>query len=496
MLLKEALRQIPGILYGGGADTRIGGIAYDSRLVREGDLFVAIPGKKENGARFIGQAVERGAVAVASEGPPFPLAGVECVGVENARAFLADVSRVFYGDPSAGLKIAAITGTKGKTTCTYLLHSIFTGAGLRSCLVGTIGMKIGARDFPSRHTTPEAPDLQRFFRRAADLGCTHGTLEVSSHALAMKRVYGAHFPVGVFMNLTRDHLDYHETMEAYYQAKRILFTPGNRNRLQTAVINIDDAWGRRLRAEAAADVTTFGFDAAADIHVLDFRSGFGGILLHLATPAGEARIESLLIGRHNAYNIMAATGAGLGLGLGLDEIGAGIRALAGVPGRMQRVEGGQDFLVLVDYAHSPDSLENVLRTAGQLPRRKLITVFGCGGNRDREKRPIMGAIAAKWSDHVIATSDNPREENPDDILREIEPGLKKGPAPYTVIPDRRSAIAAAVDMAETGDIVVIAGKGHEDYQVIGTRTFPFNDREVALECLRRRAGAGHGEEAS
>ncbi|NLV32802.1 MAG: UDP-N-acetylmuramoyl-L-alanyl-D-glutamate--2,6-diaminopimelate ligase [Acidobacteria bacterium] len=495
MLLQEVLERIPGVRWNGRGDILIGGIAYDSRLVRAGDLFVAIRGEKEDGARFIGEALSRGAAAVASEAPSAPLPGEARIVVEDARAFLADVARVWYGDPCASLRLAAVTGTKGKTTCTYLLYSILRGAGLRSCLAGTIGMKIGDEEFPAKHTTPEAPDLYRFFRRAVDLGCTHGTLEVSSHALAQKRVYGARFAVGVFMNLTHDHLDFHRTMDAYFEAKMILFTPGNRNRLETAVINIDDTWGRKLAAAAGAGVLTFGFDRAADIRVLDFQSGFEGTRLRLGTPAGEARLRSPLIGRPNAYNIMAATGAALGLGLGLDDIGAGVAALAGVPGRMQRVEGGQDFLVLVDYAHSPDSLENVLRTARELPRRRLITVFGCGGDRDRAKRPVMGAIAAKWSDRVIATSDNPRTEDADSILREIEPGLEEGPAPFDVIPDRREAIAAAVAMARSGDIVVIAGKGHEDYQIIGTRTFPFDDREVAAQCLRNRPGTAPGEEA-
>ena len=488
MLLRNALQKISGIEWGGDPDAEIRGIAYDSRSVQQGDLFVAIKGGKNDGAQFVKQAFSKGAIAVAAElrldSPPRAVTIV----VPDARKFLAEISRIFYDDPCSSLKLSAITGTKGKTTTTYLMESIYRQSGLQSCLAGTIEMRIGEQKFHSAHTTPESSDLFKFFHNAADQGCTYGTLEVSSHALALKRVFGAKFAVGVFMNLTHDHRDFHIDMESYYQAKKLLFMPENGNGLECSVINTDDASGKRLAREIGTPVMTFGFDASADIHVLQCRNHANSTDLHLHTPAGEAHLHSPMIGRPNIYNIMAAMGASICLNLDMGTICAGIEALKGVPGRMERVDGGQEFLVLVDYAHSPDSLENLLNTLSQLPHDRIITVFGCGGDRDRSKRPIMGAIAANLSSFVIATSDNPRTEDPLEILREIEPGLRKGPAPYRVEPDRRRAIESAISMARAGDVVAIAGKGHEDYQIIGPRTFPFDDRMIALEYIHRRLG--------
>jgi UDP-N-acetylmuramoyl-L-alanyl-D-glutamate--2,6-diaminopimelate ligase len=488
MLLGNALQKISEVEWTGARDVAIQGIAYDSRSVQKGDLFVAIRGKKTDGAQFVMQAVSRGAVAVASELRLDPIPQAATIVAPDARKFLAEISRIFYDDPCNSLRLIAITGTKGKTTTTYMMESIYRQANIQSCLAGTIEMKIGDQKVHSEHTTPESPDLLRFFHNAVNQGCTHGVLEVSSHALALKRVFGAKFAVGVFTNLTHDHLDFHTNMESYYQAKRLLFMPENGNRLETSVINTDDAFGKRLAHEVQMPVVTFGFDTAADIHVIQCQNHANGTDLRLQTPAGEAQFHSPLIGRPNIYNMMAATGAAVCLNMDLENICAGIESLAGVPGRMERVDGGQDFLVLVDYAHSPDSLENLLKTVSQLPHRQIITVFGCGGDRDRSKRPIMGAIATNLSDFVIATSDNPRTEDPMDILGEIEPGLCEGPAPYTVEPDRRHAIASAISIAHTGDVVVIAGKGHEDYQIIGPKTFPFDDRMIALESIHRRLG--------
>ncbi len=486
MLLREALAPIAGIQWTGDPDTVLGGIAYDSRTVRKGDLFVAIKGEKEDGVRFIAQAIEKGASAIASEQSVETESHVAVVLVPDARQFLAQISRAFYEDPSSRLKLVGITGTKGKTTTSYLMDSILKQAGYRSCLAGTIEMKIGAQSIHSSHTTPESSDLMAFFRQALAEGCTHGALEVSSHSLALKRVFGTRFAVGVFMNLTLDHLDFHKDMETYFRAKQLLFSEAGDNRIEAAVINTDDAHGKRLADEIRIPTLRFGFSSPADVYVLEYKSDAGGTDLALATPAGTLRFRTRLIGRPNAYNIMAAAGAALSLGISPDRIREGVENLKGVPGRMELVDCGQDFTVIVDYAHSPDSLENLLQTIKQLPHGKLISVFGCGGDRDRTKRPIMGEIATSLSDYVFATSDNPRTEDPLSILKEIEPGLRKGSAPYSIVPDRRSAIESAIAMARTGDTVAIAGKGHEDYQILGTQVIAFDDRKIAAETLRHR----------
>jgi UDP-N-acetylmuramoyl-L-alanyl-D-glutamate--2,6-diaminopimelate ligase len=486
MILRKALQQISGIEYTGGSDVDLRGATYNSRLVQPGDLFVAIKGAKANGSQFAMQAVSKGAVAIASEQRIPQDLNIPCIVVNDARKFLAEISRIVYQDPCSKLKLAGITGTKGKTTTTYLINSIYTNANTPACLVGTIGMKIKNQNYPSEHTTPESSDLMKFFHQAVDQGCTHGTLEVSSIALSLKRVFGSRFAVGVFMNLTHEHLDFHNDMESYFQAKTLLFAPENGNHLEAAVINTDDVYGQRLARELNLPVITFGFNNSTDIRVLRWESRANDSDLILRTPAGEIPIHSQLVGRPNAYNIMAAVGATISMGFSREQIRSGIEALEGVPGRMEQVKGGQDFQVIVDYAHTPDSLENLMNTLSQLPHRRLITVFGCGGNRDRTKRPIMGEIASRLSDYVIATSDNPRAEDPLAILKEIEPGLTSGKGNFTIEPDRRSAISAAITMAGKEDIVAIAGKGHEDYQLIGNQTLSFDDRKIALDLIKQR----------
>jgi UDP-N-acetylmuramoyl-L-alanyl-D-glutamate--2,6-diaminopimelate ligase len=490
MLLSDMLKQISGFDWSGKPDVHVSGIAFDSRMVQPGDLFVAIKGEKTDGARFVDQAIAKGAVAAASESSIETKPSTACFTVPDARRFLADISRVFYQDPSSKLKLVGITGTNGKTTTSYLLNSLFSQAGISSCLVGTIGMKIGSHSYPSNHTTPEASDLMKFLRQAFEQGCTHGAMEVSSHSLALKRVFGVKFAAGIFMNLTQDHLDFHKDMENYFQAKELLFSRENGNRIETAVINTDDPYGVRLSFKLACPVMRFGFNQAAEIRVLDFHSDANSSKLILATPAGELQLRMQLIGIPNAYNIMAATGAALCLGMNLDQIRNGLEALTGVPGRLEVVNAGQNFTVIVDYAHSPDALENLLQTVSRLPHSRIITVFGCGGDRDRTKRPIMGEIASRKSDLVIATSDNPRSEDPLDILKEIEFGLHKGSAPFKILPDRKQAIEAAIAAADEGDIVVLAGKGHEDYQIIGTQIIPFDDRDVARNLIEKRATKG------
>jgi UDP-N-acetylmuramoyl-L-alanyl-D-glutamate--2,6-diaminopimelate ligase len=483
MHLRDLLADIRNVEWRGERDLRIRGLAYDSRMVRSGYLFVALKGLHADGASYIPQALERGAVAVASEDSRQPLRGTASLTVPDGRRFLAEAARGFYRDPASKLRLVAITGTNGKTTTSYIADSVLRAAGLRTCVVGTIGRKIGDRPFPTEHTTPEASDLMSFLREAVRAGCTHGSLEVSSHALALKRVYGTKFSVGLFTNLTQDHLDFHGDMESYFEAKRLLFTPAGGNEIEAAVINIDDPYGRRLASGTACPILTFGSKPEADVQFLGSTMWTDGSEIRLATPAGEKVIRTCLVGRPNAYNIMAATAAAFALGIDADIIVRGIEAAPTVPGRLEPVAAGQPYPVFVDYAHTPDALENLLLTVSGLPHRRIILVFGCGGDRDRTKRPIMGEIAARLSTHVIATSDNPRTEDPLAILEQIEAGLRSGPASCEVVPDRRAAIGRAVAMAHEDDVVVIAGKGHEDYQIVGARTFAFDDRTVAREMI-------------
>ncbi len=490
MLLNELLLQIPGLGATIIPDIEIEGVAYDSRQVKARDLFVAMRGQKSDGRRFIAQAAERGAAAVAVEDDAEPPRDLPVVKVRDAREFLALAARAFYGDPSRRLRLVGITGTNGKTTTSYLVDSVLRHGGHLACVVGTTGMRIGDEQFPCARTTPESPDLLHFLRQAVDRGCTHGALEVSSHALALKRVFGTRFLVGVFMNLTQDHLDFHGDMESYYQAKRLLFVPAGGNMVETAVVNVDDAYGRRLANEAGCKVLRFGFGEDADIRVREQRHRADGTDIRVSTPRGPVSMHMRLLGGPNVYNALAAIGAGMGLDVSLDEVRLGIEALEGVPGRMEPVRAGQKFLVLVDYAHTPDALEKMLSTARGLPHARLITVFGCGGDRDRGKRPLMGEIAARMSDYVLATSDNPRTEDPLGILAEIEAGLKRGPAPYELVPDRREAIGRGVARAGEGDVLVIAGKGHETYQVIGAEVIPFDDRLVARGFITKLLSGG------
>lgn len=491
-LLRDMLAGMPAVEVSGRADVPVRGIAYDSRRVSEGFLFVALKGARTDGGRYIGEALRRGAAAVASESPVQAPPGTAALRVPDGRRFLARIARAYFDDPAARLKLVAITGTNGKTTTSYIVDAVFRSAGLKACVAGTIGMKIGDRAFPAAHTTPEASDLTSFLADAVAAGCTHGSLEVSSHALTQQRVFGTRFTLGVFTNLTPEHLDFHGDMESYFEAKRLLFSAAGGNELTIAVINADDPYGRRLAEHVPCPLLRYGYGTGTDVRFIDSDMRAGSTTLRLATSSGELELRTRLVGRPNIYNIMAATGAALGLGIGLDAIAEGIRTMTGVPGRMEPVDAGQPFSIFVDYAHTPDALENLLQTAAGLPHARILTVFGCGGDRDRTKRRAMGAIAGRKSDLVIATSDNPRTEDPLAILAEIEPGLREAPARYEIIPDRRAAIGRAVSLAEPDDIVLIAGKGHEDYQIIGNRTLPFDDRIVVREMLGSTKVRGGG----
>jgi UDP-N-acetylmuramoyl-L-alanyl-D-glutamate--2,6-diaminopimelate ligase len=471
-------------------------IAYDSRQVTPGAVFVAVKGQHADGLSFAHDAVARGAQAIVSEA--VAPAGTETawIQVPDARLALAALSAAFFGWPSEELSLVGITGTNGKTTTSYLLSRIFEAAGHRCGLIGTVGHRVGSKQLEAARTTPEAPELHLMLRAMVAEGCSACVMEVSSHALALRRADHLRFAAGIFTNLTRDHLDFHRDMENYFLAKRRLFevVPPD----APAVINLDDRRGAEMAAVAGRPVT-YAIDAPADVRPGPLSYSLDGLTFEVRTPRGPLAVRSPLVGRPNAYNILAAVTAAMALDLPFSAIEDGIRALAIVPGRFQVVsQPGDDVRVVVDYAHTDDALKNLLETARQLGPARVITVFGCGGDRDRSKRPLMGAVAARLSDLVIVTSDNPRTEDPAQIIDEIKRGIlipadraPKGQAgpkstPCLAIVDRKAAIERAVKEARAGDLVLIAGKGHEQYQVIGERVLPFDDVDVAAAALARR----------
>jgi UDP-N-acetylmuramoyl-L-alanyl-D-glutamate--2,6-diaminopimelate ligase len=469
------------------------GIAYDSRQVRPGQIFVALKGLKADGAAFAGQAMQRGALAVVSDDPrPSGFDG-EWVTVTDARRALAYLAATFFDHPSAEMQVVGITGTNGKTTTAFLVASIFEAAKMRCGVLGTVGYSIASEMRPATHTTPEAPEVQRLLREMVDRGCTAAAMEVSSHALALRRVECTRFAAGVFTNLTRDHLDFHADMESYFAAKRRLFEmlPPK----APSLINLDDPRGSGLAASVARPVT-YAVNRAADITPGPLTFSLDGLSFDVRTPRGALHVGSPLVGRPNVYNILAAVATATALGVSFDAIERGVSALAGVPGRFQVVSSRNDEVtVVVDYAHTDDALRNLLETARPLTRGRLITVFGCGGDRDRTKRPLMGAVASRLSDLVVITSDNPRTEDPGRIIEEIRRGItadtRRAAAEPLAIPDRRLAIEKAIELARPGDVVLVAGKGHEQYQVIGGESLPFDDVTVASEALsRRRSNSG------
>ena len=469
------------------------GIAYDSRAVAPGEVFVGLKGLHADGASFARQAIDRGAVAVVSDQPAPAGVRVPWALVDNARLALAVLAAEFFHHPSREMKVIGITGTNGKTTTAYVLASIFDAAGVPCGVLGTVSYRIGAEVREATRTTPEAPDVQRLLREMVDRGCGACTMEVSSHALSLSRVDGMTFAAGVFTNLTRDHLDFHADMDAYFRAKRRLFEmlPAD----APSLINLDDPRGASL-VGAGGTPTTYAISRPADLTTGPLSFSLDGLSFDIRSPRGTMRIESKLVGRPNVYNILAAAATATALGLPLDAIERGVRALDGVPGRFQVVSGANDEVtVVVDYAHTDDALRNLLETARPLARGRLITVFGCGGDRDRTKRPLMGAVAGRLSDLIIVTSDNPRSEDPARIIEEIQRGItqdtRRDAGQLLAIVDRAAAIAKAVEVARPGDLVLVAGKGHEKYQVIGDRTLPFDDVAVAREALgRRRSHSG------
>ena len=468
-------------LSGGAPPIEVSSLAYDSRTVAAGALFFCVSGLRSDGHDHAGAAIERGAVALVVE-RPLGL-GVPEIVVADARVAMAELAVRFYGDPSSELRVAGVTGTNGKTTTAFLVAALLEAAGTPCALLGTVKSVIGGREGPVMRTTPEAIDLQAGFRAMLDAGDRACAIEVSSHALALHRTDGTRFAAAIFTNLTQDHLDFHGTMEDYFQAKSLLFESGP----ALAVIGVDDAYGRRL-ADAHPAAITFALDeAAADYGARELRFGIASSSFVAQTPEGELALSTRLPGRFNVANVLGALAAVHGMGVPLATIAAALPEVAPVPGRFQALDAGQPFSVLVDYAHTPDSLENVLRAARSLARRRLILVFGCGGDRDRGKRPRMGRIGAELADLSIVTSDNPRSEDPTAIVREILAGIADG-ARVEAIEDRREAIARALALAQTGDVVVIAGKGHERGQEFENgRTIAFDDAEVAIAALRALA---------
>jgi len=460
-------------------------IAHDSRKVKPGSLFVAVRGVHSDGHQFIPQALRQGAVAVVAEetGAVHDADTGLVIRVPDSRAALARIAVSFYGNPSHKLKLIGITGTKGKTTTSYLVNAILEAAGHTAGLIGTIEYRVGNKVYPAVNTTPESLDLQKLLGEMVEAGAGYCVMEVSSHALALRRSAGCKFETAVFTNLAQDHLDFHLDLESYFQAKLRLFTGLASD--AAAVVNIDDAASREIIKKTPALVHTFGISKPADICPAGrIGHGISGLSFSVKTPKGVFAVESPLVGKHNVYNILAAIGVGVAQGFGADVIARGIRNMKAVPGRMEKVDEGQLFGVLVDYAHTEDSLIRLLEAVREMTTGRVITLFGCGGDRDRTKRPKMGKAAAQGSDAVIITTDNPRSENPLQIIREIESGMPAG-RHYEVIPDRAEAINAAINVAQPGDVVVLAGKGHENYQIIGEGKIPFDDREVAREAIRK-----------
>ncbi len=486
----QLLADLPTYELSGYLPAGVLGVSTDSRTVRAGECFVAVTGFKTDGRRFIRDALARGAVMVVCE-PPDPLPDERVVrvlvpGVRPALALLADA---YHGHPSRALTVVGITGTNGKTTTSYLVDALLGAGGGPTGVIGTVQYQVGGETQSAGQTTPEAVELQALLARMREAGVGGVAMEVSSHALALHRADGIMFDVAVFTNLTRDHLDFHRTFDAYRAAKRRLFqilALSDKPR-RTAVVNTDDPAGAGMAEGLGLDIITVGLGRTAMVRALHREVGLDGIRMTVTTPNGPFDLRSPLIGDYNVLNLLAAVGCGVALGLSLDGIGRALSSVVAVAGRFERVEAGQPFLLVVDYAHTPDALERVLSTARALTGERLGVVFGCGGDRDRTKRPIMGEIAARLADRVWVTSDNPRSERPEAIIDEILDGIRRSPAGLArcvARPDRRAAIEDALRWAGSGDSVVIAGKGHETYQLIGSQTLPFDDREVARQILR------------
>ena len=480
MKLRELIKNLSIIEMNADAELEISGVSYDSRKTEKGDMFVAIRGFEADGHKFIPKAVENGAAVILCEEKPS--CDIPYVLVSDSRYGLAIVSRDFFGDPASEMTMIGITGTSGKTSSSYLIkHMLESKLDAKVGLIGTNGNMIGDELLHTEHTTPESYELHKLFRHMADSGCTHVVMEVSSHSLTLERVAGIHFDVALYTNLSQDHLDFHGTMEEYAAAKRKLFSM-----CSLGCFNLDDAWADFMRDGASCRTMTFSTEKnEADLVAKDIRLTADGV--RFASVSGdEISITKLGIpGMFSVYNALGTMSVGLALGLSLADCSDAMSSAKGVKGRLEIVPTGRDFSVVIDYSHKPDALEKVLKTLKPVTRGRLIALFGCGGDRDKLKRPIMGRIAADNADLVVVTSDNPRTEDPDEIIREIVAGMKDKRTPMKVICDRREAIAWAIDNAAPGDVLLLAGKGHEDYQVVGHEKHHMDEREIVSDCLKK-----------
>ena len=475
----------------GALNQKISSISFDSREVEDGGLFVAIRGFKQDGFKFVNDAIARGASAFIAETPIEELSSlnldqgkVAAISVEDCRSALAWVGTEFYGRPSDRMDVYGVTGTNGKTTVTYILDSIYKVKGQQSGVIGTISHRYGDANIAASTTTPESLDINRMLHEMIGRKIRQCFLEVSSHSLALKRVFGMHFSVGIFTNLSRDHLDFHGTIDRYKEAKKGLFRD---NQVEKSVVNIDDSVGREIANEFSKNLLSVGIEKKADVMAEDFSLSDVGSCFTLKTPSGSCQIQTNLLGIHNIYNLISAAAGALHQGLSLEQIAQGLCSVSHIPGRFEKVPCGQNFSIIVDYAHTEEALRNVLQAAKSFTLGRVITVFGCGGDRDRGKRKKMGRVAIEESEFTIVTSDNPRTEDPqlivDDILEGIPSSACQG-KDYEVVVDRKEAIQFAVREARVEDLIMIAGKGHEDYQVLKTGVIHFDDREVAQEAAR------------
>jgi len=482
MMLKDLFKDIPDCRIEGNVETEILGLTHSSKQVKPGFVFAAMPGEKRDGFAFIEEARKNGAAAVLSDRPrpkKWASAWVQALDIRGALGLAADH---FFGHPSMDMKVIGITGTKGKTTLTYLLEAILQRAGYQPGVIGTINYRWPEMILPASRTTPEAPELQRILKEMSERGVTHCLIEVSSHALDLKRVWGVHFDIAVFTNLSAEHLDYHASMEDYFEAKKKLFFLNAKKR--TAVVNLDDAWGNRLMAELPLTTISFGLEPAAIVRAEQFRFAETGVKAEVDYPGGQLKICSALMGKHNLYNILAAVATSLALNIPAPMIKEGISALKTIPGRLEKVENSRGLNVFVDYAHTDQAMRSLLEAIRELKPPRILLVFGAGGDRDKSKRPRMGEAAATLADQSIITSDNPRSEDPQAIIADIEQGfIHKGAKNYAIVPDREAAIARALAEARKGDYVLIAGKGHESYQIFKDKTIHFDDAEVVRSIL-------------
>jgi UDP-N-acetylmuramoyl-L-alanyl-D-glutamate--2,6-diaminopimelate ligase len=481
MKLSEILKNADGELIQGSLDLEIKDITIDSRQAGDGVLFAAMVGMSVDAHKFIPSAAEKGCKAFIIEHPCDLPEGVTAFLVKNTREALAVISAEFFGDPSSKFNLVGVTGTNGKTSTTYFVESVLNSINHKTGIIGTVETRIGGvkRDFKfATSTTPDTIDLNRIFAVMADEKVDDVVMEVSSHALELKKVDGVKFDVGVFTNLTQDHLDFHKTMENYCKAKAKLF-----KMCRCGVVNIDDAWAKNIIADADCKIITVGIDGDADLKAKNIEYHMDRVQFTVCIDGKDEDFTLMVPGRFSVYNALSAIGAAYAMGIPVDEIRRGISEIKGVPGRIQNVPNDRGFNVIVDYAHTPDGLENILKSVREFTKGRIITVFGCGGDRDRTKRPIMGEISARLSDYSVLTSDNPRTEDPAEILKEVEAGVSPVTNKYEMHVDRREGIFAAIKMAQKGDTVVIAGKGHEDYEIFKDRTIHFDDTEVAVEAL-------------